>query len=693
MRLWTAGLVPICLAVAVHAIYAVGVARGGAHGPPAVRRGTGGGHAEGTLGNVTADGDPAPSVLGPLGGGEAEGQALLGAVATTEGPAVAASVAPELTAVPEAPTDSSAAATGQPGPAPPTLEPASAEEPGGSEGPTPAAESGDAEDGAPQESPPGNQAPADSAHVEPPMSETVEGVDTRRGALDVGGVTGDDVGATSGQAHGEENASAKSSDGAEGRTTPGGPDSPRADAPSGAPLGLIAGSCVAALVAVAILGALAVSHKGMRGVGSSGRPPPPAPASSSPSAAAETTCRADPASPGLDASASNPSACLDLEANKAGKGALELPPPSPQVPCPGSTTPTGRQAGPSVQPGPPAQPRTMNWAVDWAVGKEPVSSYSTSSNAIPWSCKRSAPWACKTGSTNAPTSRRRGQQIASRAAAAGRLLTPSGRVPAASTTDAADPARDQPSEAHIRMKDTLRQVTPNATHVRAPCTAPVGVHMAVVLDASTGSFSKAQYDEIKSLIFNGSTGLFDRLAAEVTGHVHCSFIQYARTSSAIQPTAYGSKSELGAALAGQELACGQRGSEDHGEAREIHLGLNRCFNQLQRRGSGPAPAEMRRVVVLCGGPITENGVPSDGFAAWETARALHGDGVPVVAIDFRPGPADPIRIASGAPPLYFRIDGVPEFATVLGPLTKLLASVHLTPLREASLESVDRARL
>lgn len=84
-------------------------------------------------------------------------------------------------------------------------------------------------------------------------------------------------------------------------------------------------------------------------------------------------------------------------------------------------------------------------------------------------------------------------------------------------------------------------------------------------------------------------------------------------------------------------------------------------------------------MALAGGAITENGISGVGFAAWEAARALHSDGVPVVVIDFSSDVNDPGHsIARGDPPMCFPVEGVADFSKVIDPLALLLGNLHLT---------------
>lgn len=225
------------------------------------------------------------------------------------------------------------------------------------------------------------------------------------------------------------------------------------------------------------------------------------------------------------------------------------------------------------------------------------------------------------------------------------------------------------SRAQVRMQDTLRLVN-NATHLQT--WNKQDMHLAIIMDASS-AFSEAEYQSIKSSLFNGQDGLFDCVAQEVPGRLKCSFIQYANHSSASAETEYTDM------VSGKKRMLSEHawlGRECHD--REIHLALNRCLHQLRGYGR-PDSVEMRRAVILSGGPVTENGSPSNaGFAALESARALHADGVPVVMIDFNFNKSKDEGIASGDPPLYFGVDSMLGFQLVIPPLSKLLGSVHLT---------------
>lgn len=221
----------------------------------------------------------------------------------------------------------------------------------------------------------------------------------------------------------------------------------------------------------------------------------------------------------------------------------------------------------------------------------------------------------------------------------------------------------------LSINQTLLSIGPQA--VRPPETAQVGLHIAICLDTSS-AFSEGEFTVIKRLLCNGMNGLVDKLAVGLEGETLCTLVTYAESSPPSQTMSSNSTTDLCALIANQSLA------ESH-SAREIHLGLHRCFNSLRSTRNGRS-AELRRVVVLTGGAITENGRSGVGFAAWEAARALHSDGVPVVVIDFSSDVNDPgQRIASGDPPLYFPVEGVADFSKVIDPLALLLGNPHLTP--------------
>lgn len=317
-------------------------------------------------------------------------------------------------------------------------------------------------------------------------------------------------------------------------------------------------------------------------------------------------------------------------------------------------------------------PNTMHWPRrDWFLGKDPSASMALSKGSeSPWGPKRSMVPTKQGGKKSSKEycskeAKRLGQHVALDVP---RSLPQDDGNQRSMVDCSHDPADEYQSSALLHMTRTLQSMKPRSKNLP---TSGQGMHIAVVMDASN-SFTPEQYDDIKSLIFNGTSGLFDLLNRTVDGALHCSFIQYGRSSCSTQPIRYTSLA-LGLSMDEMEQETG-RGEHE----REIHLGLNRCFNQLHRPGGAAKSDSLRRVVVLCGGDATENGRPSDGFAAWEAARALHADGVPVIGIDFREE-SKPIKIASGDPPLYFSLEGITDFVGVLGPLVNLLASVHLTP--------------
>jgi hypothetical protein len=86
-----------------------------------------------------------------------------------------------------------------------------------------------------------------------------------------------------------------------------------------------------------------------------------------------------------------------------------------------------------------------------------------------------------------------------------------------------------------------------------------------------------------------------------------------------------------------------------------------------------------------------HGQLSDGFAALDSARALHADGAPVVMIEFSSVPTRYQMIASAFPPLYFTVDNVTDLAGVMALLSKLIGSIYLTTQTHGSTVGLNAA--